>query len=229
MAFFEGLSASDDQCYYAVVIFHVNNDDAAAADASVFKRVLLPYLPVSLIGCEMMLITPLTSPTPPHATRTIAQQELDSMVYYSDPGAVFSSVNVGKRAYRETTHRAFSIKISADEHHQLQMYLLGLCNRKLPYCTASVPLMAVPRALHSSLCTDVEHESTQDFSALTSTQAVLFALRNCLDTDRSVSSTLRAVNSRFAAPHTLHAAIELYARPANVMSLNIARVQHVVR
>jgi hypothetical protein len=208
---------ADDECYYTVLIFRRNDEES---------NVLLRNTPVDVVGVEMMLITPqlYRKTEGVSSVRTIAQQELDCQVYYSDIASTFRSTHANKRNYKETHHNALCIKVSKDEHLTLQQYLVKLVSHHIPYCTASLPLMVVPRVFQR-LCSDVPSEEPGAFSTLTSTQAVLFALRNCMERDRSVTSNLLALHSRFVSPQQLYNTVELYARKVTVMPLNIAQVQ----
>jgi hypothetical protein len=206
----------DDQCFFAVVIFrkHVQGEDSSS--------VLEQMNPFSVIGSEIMLITPLASRLQQKHINT-HQGEVDSMVYFSEINKTFNAASIASRRYTNKTHTAMTIKLSEDEHSSIQRYLVKLTQQNVGYSTASLTIMVVPSMIQS-LFYEVPDEKPESFHTLTSTQAVLFALRNCMEANRSVSASLRNIQSRFVSPGRLYDAIEPFSRECNVMSLNIARV-----
>jgi hypothetical protein len=198
----------DDEYFFAVVIFHKNT----TANES--------FLPI--IGTEIMLLTPLQK-AEVHTTRKKEQQDVDSLVYFSEVGSTFRTSSVGSRRYTADTHFAVTIKIIEEEHMKLQKYLVALANENVPYCTASIPIMSFPQPIHW-LFSDVFCETASSFKTLTSSQAILFALRNCLLTNRSITCSLDNLHSRFVSPGRLFETIEPFSRPCKVMPLNIAKV-----
>ena len=169
-----------------------------------------------------MLLTP-SQNSITNETRKRVQQEVDSLVYFSDVGSTFRASSVGSRRYTADTHFSVSIKITEQEHTKLQKYLVALSNKHIPYCTASIPVMSLPQPIHW-LFSDVFCETVSSFQTLTSTQAILFALRNSLETNRSITYSLDSLNSRFVSPGRLWQTIEPFSQLCKIMPLNIAKV-----
>jgi hypothetical protein len=201
----------DNQCFFAVVIFRKTEGSES----------LLTMLNVSVVGTEMMLLTPMEPNIA--TTRNKAQEDIDSLVYFSESNSTFSTSSIGKRRHTTDTHFAVTIKISEQEHAKLQKYLVSLVNNHIPYCPTSVSMMAVPKPFQG-LFMDVFSETPSSFESLTSVQAILFALRNCLDSTRSITCCLQHIQSRFVSPGRLYDTIEPYSRTCKLMPLNIAKV-----
>ena len=197
-------SEIEDDHFFAVVIFHKHGG----------------VIPV--IGSEIMLLTPLRNITT-YTTRKKVQEEVDSLVYFSEVGSTFRTSSVGARKYTADTHFAVTIKISEAEHAKIQKYLVALTDQHVPYCSASVPIMSVPQSIHW-MFSDVICETASSFKTLTSTQGVLFALRNGLDKHRSITCSLDNLHSKFVSPGRLFETVEPFTRECKVMTLNLAKV-----
>jgi hypothetical protein len=200
----------DDSCYFAVVIFRNGGNQS-----------LLNMVNVSVVGTELMLLTPVQANV--STTRNKLQEDIDSLVYFSESQSTFHTSSIGNRRHTTETHFAVTIKISEQEHTKLQTYLVSLVNKHIPYCSASVSIMGVPQPLQK-LFTDVLCETPSSFESLTSVQAILFALRNCLDCTRSITCSLQHIQSRFVSPGRLYETIEPFSRTCKVMPLNLAKV-----
>jgi hypothetical protein len=209
----QAFSNIEDQCYFAVLVFRKNEAN---------QGTFLHMTPMCIIGSEIILVTPSYYYSTGKGKST-QQREVDSIAYFSEVGSTFRSSSVSARKYREETHFSLSIKINEQEHVKLQRYLVDLVAMHVPYCTASLPLMALPDAMQW-LFYDVYSEKPGSFNTLTSCQGILFALRNSLDDSRSVTSCLSNVQGRFVSPARLHQAVQAFSRPCKVMPLSISSV-----
>jgi hypothetical protein len=205
--------STDVKCFYAVLVFRKNENN---------EGTFVQYAPTSIIGTELLVITPIVNSLT-GAVRSVEQGDIDKLAYFSELSTMFGAATAATRRYTEDSHFALSIKISEVEHTRLQTYLVALARCNIPYCAGSVPFMCVPSPIQWFF-RDVASERPTSFQTLTSTQAVLFSLRNSLEHDRSVVSALQNIQSRFVSPSRLYWAVEPFSRPCKVLPLNIAKV-----
>lgn len=216
-------SKDTNACYYAVLIFGVRICDADAYSCS-FETDMV----------EMMLLSPsepdggmIPSPKPsepqsePHRTRT--QQEIDSQVFFMDVSSHFKSANITTRGYTDSNCVAMSIKLSQNEHDRMQRYLLEMLRVEIAYGFSLLPLMLVPSFV-SAFWSDLSGTTPGDFKSLTSCQACLHTLRNCLDMGRSITANLGSLNSRCVSTNRLFSMIEPFSRRIEIKTLKCAEV-----
>ena len=177
---------------------------------------------------EMMLISP-SEPdgdvehlSKPHMSNP--QTEIDSQVFFMDASSHFKSANIATRGFTSYNIVAMSIKLSQDEHIQMQTYLLEMLRAKTAYGSFLIPLMLVPSCV-SSFCSDLNSTNPGEFKSLTSCQACLHTLRNGLELGRSITANLQCLNSRCVSTNRLFSTIEPFSRRIDVETLRLAKIR----
>jgi hypothetical protein len=140
-------------------------------------------------------------------------------------GENFTASLSSKKEFSDASHVALAIQTTNEEQDAITSYLYTLTERHVRYNYTDVAAMVLPTSFRTSLMGDVNTEDPNGVSSLFCSQAVVLVLRNCLNHERDITKTLKAVNSRCVLPNTLYYLIYPFSRRISCEALQKGEIE----